>query len=92
MQETPMTSPKGNLDRELRTFQNVCEREWPPEAIQLIQEAIDALDPESFAQTALKVGDYIPAFTLLDQTGKSVDSEALLAQGPLLLHFYRGMW
>lgn len=41
---------------------------------------------------ALKAGDRAPAFTLPDQDGAMVSSADLLARGPLLLSFYRGVW
>jgi peroxiredoxin len=44
------------------------------------------------AAKALKVGDTAPAFTLKDPDGNDVSSAALLAQGPLVVTFYRGVW
>jgi peroxiredoxin len=41
---------------------------------------------------AIQVGDKLPAFKLSDATGKEVDSADLLANGPLLINFYRGNW
>jgi peroxiredoxin len=40
----------------------------------------------------LKVGDPAPHFALPDGDGQIVDSRALLAQGPLVVTFYRGRW
>ncbi len=44
------------------------------------------------AGRALKAGDKAPSFTLNDPDGKPVSSADLLAQGPLILSFYRGVW
>ena len=44
------------------------------------------------AEKALKVGDKAPDFTLNDPQGNAVSSAALLAQGPLVGTFYRGVW
>ncbi|WP_246795056.1 peroxiredoxin-like family protein [Burkholderia perseverans] len=44
------------------------------------------------ARQALKVGDTAPAFTLDDADGKPHASADLLAQGPLIVTFYRGVW
>jgi peroxiredoxin len=41
---------------------------------------------------ALKVGAKAPAFTLNDPDGKPISSTDLLAQGPLIVTFYRGVW
>jgi peroxiredoxin len=44
------------------------------------------------AQRAKKAGDTAPEFTLLDADGKAVSSRDLLAKGPLVVSFYRGVW
>lgn len=44
------------------------------------------------AGRALKAGERAPLFTLKDADGQSVSSAALLAQGPLIISFYRGVW
>lgn len=44
------------------------------------------------AKKALRAGDKAPAFNLKDPDGKYVSSAELLAQGPLVLSFYRGVW
>ncbi|MCW1430656.1 peroxiredoxin-like family protein [Novosphingobium sp. JCM 18896] len=44
------------------------------------------------ADKALKVGDRAPTFALNDPEGNPVSSADLLAQGPLVVTFYRGVW
>ncbi len=44
------------------------------------------------AGRALKVGQTAPSFTLNDAAGEPVSSAALLAEGPLVVTFYRGVW
>lgn len=44
------------------------------------------------ADRALKAGDKAPAFTLQDADGVAHASADLLARGPLVLTFYRGVW
>ncbi|HEY4985654.1 MAG TPA: peroxiredoxin-like family protein [Bradyrhizobium sp.] len=44
------------------------------------------------AQQARKAGDSAPPFTLNDPEGRPVASRDLLAQGPLVVSFYRGVW
>jgi peroxiredoxin len=47
----------------------------------------------SFAQqTALKVGDKAPDFTLLNQNGKAVKLSAVAKKSNVVLVFYRGWW
>jgi peroxiredoxin len=43
-------------------------------------------------QTALKVGDRAPNFTLTNATGQSVSLYTQLQQGPVVLTWYRGGW
>ncbi|HUB76003.1 MAG TPA: peroxiredoxin-like family protein [Solirubrobacteraceae bacterium] len=45
-----------------------------------------------FAQRAPKVGEQAPRFTLPDQSGEDVALAELLAEGPVVLIFYRGAW
>jgi peroxiredoxin len=65
-----------------------------PTAAQLsaMDRATDELIAGGQAQRALKAGDRAPDFTLADPDGKSVSSHDLLAQGPLVVSFYRGVW
>ncbi|MEY9523736.1 peroxiredoxin [Bradyrhizobium japonicum] len=44
------------------------------------------------AQRAKKAGDAAPEFILRDPDGKPVSSRDLLAKGPLVVSFYRGVW
>ena len=44
------------------------------------------------AEKALKFGDRAPDFMLDDPDGNAVSSAALLAQGPLVATFSRGVW
>ena len=37
-------------------------------------------------------GDKLPAFSLVGASGETVTSEQLLANGPLVVTFFRGMW
>lgn len=44
------------------------------------------------ANRALRIGDRAPDFILPGPDGKPVSSAALLARGPLVITFYRGVW
>jgi peroxiredoxin len=44
------------------------------------------------AALALKAGDACPDFALLNAEGELVRAQDLLARGPLVLSFYRGIW
>ncbi|MEQ7918464.1 redoxin domain-containing protein [Xanthomonas sp. WHRI 1810A] len=44
------------------------------------------------AEHALKAGDLAPVFSLPDTPGNLESSVELLARGPLVISFYRGVW
>jgi peroxiredoxin len=54
--------------------------------------ATTALIESGQADRALKAGDRAPDFALQDADGEMVSSHDLLAMGPLVLTFYRGVW
>ena len=64
----------------------------PPEAVAVFHRATAELIASGQAERALKAGDPAPAFTLSDTDGIAVSSTDLLARGPLVLTFYRGVW
>ncbi|WP_294212142.1 peroxiredoxin-like family protein [uncultured Sphingomonas sp.] len=64
----------------------------PPSVIETMHRATAELIASGAAGRALKAGDRAPAFTLHDPDGKPVSSAELLAQGSLVVSFYRGVW
>jgi peroxiredoxin len=60
--------------------------------LEAMQRATTDLIATGQAQRALKAGDKAPDFTLNDPDGKPVSLRALLAGGPLVVSFYRGVW
>jgi len=92
MTARPPTFPSGSLNAALDAFKAACAREWPPEAVALVNQTLADLAQTGLQETTLKAGDNAPSFTLPDQDGRLVVSQALLARGPLVLVFYRGMW
>ena len=63
-----------------------------PERLNAMARATAELVDSGQAQKAKKAGDAAPEFTLNDPDGKPVSSRDLLAKGPLVLSFYRGVW
>jgi hypothetical protein len=88
----PLTFPSGSLNAALNAFKAACAQEWPPEAFTLVNQTLADLAQTGIQETALQAGDAAPRFTLPDQDGRLVASQALLAEGPLVLVFYRDMW
>lgn len=64
----------------------------PPEIHPIMERATAELIASGQAGRALQAGDQAPVFTLDDPEGQPVSSAELLAQGPLVISFYRGVW
>ena len=62
------------------------------EALDTMQRATAELIASGQAQRAKKAGDAAPEFIFRDLDGKQVASRDLLAKGPLVVSFYRGVW
>jgi peroxiredoxin len=62
------------------------------ERLAAMERATAELIASGQAQRAKKAGDVAPAFTLNDPEGNPVSSRELLARGPLVVSFYRGVW
>jgi peroxiredoxin len=87
-----MSSTTTTLASELQGVKDHFINNGPPAIVSAITTT-----NENFAATfdytsTIKVGDKLPSFTLTDAFNKEVRSAELLAQGPLLLTFYRGEW
>jgi peroxiredoxin len=95
-----MNQPNGytmSLQEKLDAFKANLESGKPPYNVpQFVVEAIhkstDELIATGQAEKAKKAGDTAPHFSLKDAHGKSVSLTDLLAKGPVVLTFYRGVW
>lgn len=67
-------------------------KNWDPERKAVYQAQADALAASDILETALRKGDQAPMFELPDAFGSPVRLADLLAQGPVVLSFYRGSW
>jgi hypothetical protein len=64
----------------------------PQEVIEKMHRATADLKASGIEQQALKVEDRAPSFALFNQDHVEVSSDDLLAQGPLVVSFFRGHW
>lgn len=64
----------------------------PPEALATMAAGTAALRASGQAERALKAGQPAPAFSLPDDEGNLVSLADLLARGPAIVTFYRGVW
>jgi peroxiredoxin len=63
-----------------------------PEILDIMHRATAELVASGQALGAKKAGDKAPDFTLHDPAGHAVSLSELLAKGPLVVSFYRGVW
>lgn len=64
----------------------------PPEVRAIMERANAELIASGAAARAIKAGERAPAFTLQAPDGAPTTSAELLARGPLVVSFYRGVW
>jgi peroxiredoxin len=86
-----------NLPQKLAEFRRNFEAGGPPfNAPAWIHEPMHRATAELMAshaaERAIRAGDRAPQFSLPDADGKFHSAEELLANGPLVLTFYRGVW
>ncbi len=80
---------QGKLDALKHQFETNLA---PPEAVAALHRSTSELIASGAQDRALKLGARAPDFTLPDVDGKPVSSKLLLAEGPLVVTFYRGAW
>ena len=60
--------------------------------LDIMHGATAELAASGIEEKVLKVGSVMPAFSLPDENGQTVNSSELMAKGPLVITFYRGLW
>lgn len=81
-----------SLQDRLDAFKAEFRAARPPEVRAIMERATAELIASGAAGRALKAGARAPAFTLQAPDGTPIASTDLLAQGPLVVSFYRGVW
>jgi hypothetical protein len=80
------------LQQRLDGIRTAFEGKAPPEAVEIMHRATQALTDSGQADRALGVGDRAPEFDLKDSMGRNIRSGEMLERGPLVLTFFRGHW
>lgn len=62
------------------------------EKLNLMHRATEELRQSDVMKRIPRVGDRAPEFELRNASGAMVNSRDILARGPMVLSFYRGMW
>jgi len=81
-----------SLREELDAFRADYMKTVPPDIRETMERADMQLAASGIVQRALKTGDQAPDFVLPDVNGNRVQLKNLLAQGPVVISFYRGGW
>jgi hypothetical protein len=81
-----------SLTEQLNDLKQQLGQEVPHEILKEIGQFVQGLSQSGIEKTSCQAGDKAPSFALPNVTGQMVSSEALLARGPLVLSFYRGIW
>ena len=58
----------------------------------VMARTLEELRASGIMDGVIEVGDALPAFALKNEHGTEVKSRALLAEGPLVVSFFRGHW
>jgi hypothetical protein len=81
-----------DLRKMIDDFQNAMFPKIPKPVLEPLMRGVDDLVLAGIDRAALRVGDHAPDFALPDANGNSVRLSSLLASGPAVLSFYRGVW
>ena len=85
-------STETTLASQLDTIRAGAEKRIGPERTAIMHRATDDLRNSGILDRVIATGAALPAFALPDTAGATVRSADLLAQGPLVLTFFRGSW
>ncbi len=80
------------LQDTLNEMKAKAESNMVAEVVATMHRATNDLANSGIMDKVLKVGAKMPAFSLPDELGNTVNSEDLAAKGPLVVTFYRGVW
>ena len=81
-----------SLAEQLDAIRAGAAKRVPPEQRAIMAEATNSLRESGILDGVPKVGDPLPDFALRNAEGKDVRSRELLARGPLVATFFRGVW
>ena len=81
-------SLKNKLDKLKESFKTKA----PTDAQEIMHRATEDLKSSGIMDHVVKVGDKAPDFTLKNTEGHNVSLSSFLADGPVVLTFYRGKW
>lgn len=81
-----------NLRNQTEKYLEKSMAALPQETKDIMSNSAKALMIDEIGKNALKKGEKLPDFTLNNAEGKAINIYNCLAQGPLIISFYRGAW
>ena len=87
-----MTISAMQITVELNETRDHYNRVIPPEKLAIMDRAKEELVASGIKVSALKEGDPVRDFILMDAHGEPVRLQRLLEKGPAVISFYRGGW
>ena len=81
-----------SLSEKLDAIREMASKRIPSDKLAIMHAVTAEQTSSGVAEQALGVGAALPPFELSNHNGETVRSADLLAQGPLVLTVYRGVW
>lgn len=81
-----------SLNDKLNAVKEEFARTAPTESLKIVGRAVGGLIESGAMDNVVKEGSTMPPFELTDSKDQLVSSADLLSRGPLVVHFYRGVW
>ena len=81
-----------SLTSQLDELKQQMAREIPKETLVTLGKALEEVGRTDIMSNSCKAGDQAPPFVLPNVTGRMISSAEILAQGHMVLSFYRGAW
>lgn len=82
----------GSLNARLAEKRATAEAKRPPELVDTMNRATEALRDSGILDGVPGVGDRAPLFARPNLEGSTVRLASLLRRGPVILSFFRGRW
>jgi hypothetical protein len=80
------------LTEQLNDLKQQLGREIPRETLEEIGQFVQGLVRSGIEKISCQAGDKVPSFILPNVAGQMISAEDILAKGPMVLSFYRGVW
>lgn len=87
-----LAQEKSHLQDDLDKRKAAWAAKAPESRKKVYDDGVKTVGASGVMETALKKGDKIPAFEMTNANGEKVNSNELLANGPVVMVWYRGGW